>query len=80
MLRAAFLGCSLVLPALFASYIAGRLNFGAENTITDNAQVQLGHHDYRLVCYGISRSISSASQVFYPGAVFSPFAELFPIA
>ena len=68
MLRAAFLGCALIIPTLFASAIAGQL----ENTFADNAQIPLDHHDdYRLVCNGISRSISPASQVFYPGTVFS---------
>jgi hypothetical protein len=37
----------------------------------DNTQIPLGHHDYRLVCESISRRISPASQIFYPGAVFA---------
>ena len=68
MLRGTFLGYALLLPALFASAIAGQL----ENTVADNVQIPLGHHDdYRLVCHGISRNISPASQVFYPGALFA---------
>ena len=77
MLRAAFLGCALLLPALFASSIAEQL----ENTIADNAQIPLAHHDdYRPVCHGISRSVSPASQVFFPGAVFVSLSGPFPIA
>ncbi len=77
MLRAAFLGCALVLPVLFASAIPGQLDFGAENVriVAENAQIPLGD-DYQLVCHGISRSISPASQVFYPGAVFALLSEL----
>ena len=68
MLRVAFLGCALILPALFASAIAGQL----ENTVANDAQIPLGHHDdYQLVCHGISRNISPASQVFYPGDAFA---------
>jgi hypothetical protein len=70
MLRTVFLGCAL--PALFASAIT---DFGAENAVVENAQLPL-RHDARLVCHGISRSISPASQVFYPGAVLLSFAEL----
>ena len=74
--RATFLGCALTLPALFASTIAGQFDFGPENTVADNAQIPLGHHDtYRLICHGISRSISPASEVFYPGAVFAFLSE-----
>ena len=68
MLRAVFLGYALLLPALSASAITGQL----ENSVANNAQIPLGHHDdYRLVCHGISHSISPASQVFYPRAVFA---------
>ena len=79
MLRAAFLSCAYILPAFFASTLAGQLVFGPENIAADNPQVPLGHHDnYRLVCHGISRSILSASQVFYPGTVFALISELLP--
>ena len=80
MLRAAFLGCALILLALFTSAVSGQLDFGPENTVADNPQIPLGHHDYRLVCHGISRSISSASQVFFPGAVFASHSDILPIA
>ncbi len=79
MLRAAFLGCALILTALFASAIPGRLDFGTENIAAENAQIPLGQ-DYRLICHGISRSISPASQVFSPGAVFALLSELLPTA
>jgi len=66
MLRAAFLGCALLLPTLFA---AEQLDLGAENLIASNEQIPLGHSDdYRLVCHGLSRNISPASQVFPPGS------------
>ena len=68
MLKAAFLGRALILPALFAPAIAWQPDFGPMNIIIDNAQIPLGQHDYRLVCNGISRSISPASEVFFPGA------------
>ena len=80
MFRAAFLGCALILPALFASVMSGQLDFGPVNTIADNPQIPLGHHDYQLVCQGISRSISPASQVFYPGAAFAFLSELLSTA
>ena len=76
MLMAAFLGCALILPALFASATSGQLDIGPENSVAGNLQVPLGHHDYRLVCHGISRSISPASQVFYPGTFFAFLSEL----
>ena len=80
MLRA-LLGCSLILLTLVVSAIAGQLDFGPEDAFADNPQISLGHHDsYRLVCHGISRSISHASQVFYPGAVFPFLSEPLPIA
>ncbi|KAF8259738.1 hypothetical protein EI94DRAFT_1812806 [Lactarius quietus] len=66
MLRAAFLGCALILPALFASAFTEELDFGAESLVANIAQIPFGHHDYRLVCDGISRGISPASLVFYP--------------
>ena len=82
MLRAVFLSCALILPALFASAIAGHLDFGAENIIADNAQIPLDnprdHHDHRLVCQSLSRNLSPASQVFHPGTVFVLFSELLP--
>lgn len=72
MLRVNFLGCVLILPALFASAFAGELDFGAENLVANTVQIPLNHSDnYQPVCYGISRSLSPASQVFYPGAVFA---------
>ena len=77
--RATFLSCALILPALFASAIVGQFDFGTESTVTDNAQIPLGHHDdYGLVCNNISLSISPASQVFYPGAVFAFLSEPLP--
>lgn len=80
MLRATFLGCALIVPAFFASAALGQLDFGAENVVAENAQIPLGHHDYRLACHSISRSISPASQVFSPGAVFSLLSELLATA
>ena len=64
-----FLGCALVLPALFAS---GQLDFEFENLVANSAQIPLEHsNNYQIVCQSISRSISPASQVFFPGAVSS---------
>ena len=72
MLRATFMGCALMLPALLASVTAEKLYFGFENLVTNNVQIPLNLSDnYQLVCDGISRSISPASQVFYPGAVLA---------
>lgn len=62
MLRAAFLGCAVILPALA---ISEQLGFGAGNVVAEDAQIPLSH-DYRLICYEISRTISPASQVFSP--------------
>jgi hypothetical protein len=85
MLRAAFLGCALTLPVLSAS--AGQLDFGFENLVADNVQIPLNHSDkYQSVCHSISRNISPASQVFFPGSVLafplkfesSPIAYLNP--
>jgi hypothetical protein len=86
MLRAAFLGCVLILPAapaLFASATARQLDFEFENLFANNVQIPLNHSDnYQSVCHGISRSISPASQIFFPGAVLAfPFIlEPMPIA
>ena len=71
MLRAVFRGCALIFLALFASAIS---DFGAEKAVVENAQLPL-RYDARLVCHSISRNISPASQVFYPGAVLLSFAE-----
>jgi hypothetical protein len=72
MLRAAFLGCTLILPALFASATVGELDFEFENLVANNVQIPLNISDnYRSICNGISRSISPESQVFYPGAVLT---------
>ena len=75
MLKAAFLSCALILPALFAPAIAWQPDYGPMNIIIDNVQIPLGQHDYRLACDDISRSmsrsISPASEVFYPGTVVS---------
>ncbi|KAF8260165.1 FAD-binding domain-containing protein [Lactarius quietus] len=74
MLWAAFLGRAIILPTLFASAITAQLEFGTESLVADNPQSPLGHHDdYRLICHGLSRSISPASQVFYPDS--PQFAE-----
>jgi hypothetical protein len=76
MLRVTFLGCVLILPALFASAFAEELDFGAENLFANIAQIPLNHSDnYQPVCHGISRSISPASQVFLPGAVLAFLPE-----
>ena len=75
MLKAAFLSCALILPALFASVVVGQLDFGAKNLVADNAQLPLSK-DYRQVCYSIARSISPASQVFPPGAVFALLSKV----
>jgi hypothetical protein len=80
MLRAAFLSCALILPALFASATAGQLEFGFENLVANNMQIPLNHsYDYQSVCHGISRSISPASQVFFPGAVLFFYFTLEPL-
>ena len=80
MLKVAFLGCAFIFPSFFATAFAGQLDLRAENTIAENAQIPLGHRDdHRLVCHGISRSISSASQVFYPGTVSALFSKPLPI-
>jgi hypothetical protein len=83
MLRTAFLGCVLISPIFFASATAGELDFEFENLVANNVQIPLNiSNDYRSVCHGISRSISPATQVFYPGAVpyFSFILEPMPIA
>ena len=72
MLRVTLLGCALVLPAFFASAFAGELDFEAENLFANTVQIPLNYSNhYQPVCHGISRSLSPASQVFYPGAVFA---------
>jgi hypothetical protein len=73
MVKAAFLGCALILPTLFAPAIAWQPDLGPMNIIIDNTQIPLGQHDYRLVCHGLSRSILPASEVFFPGSVVSFF-------
>jgi hypothetical protein len=81
MLRAAFLGCTFILPALFASAIAGELDFEFETLVANNVQIPLNiSDDYQYVCHSISRSISPASQVFYPGAVlaFLSYSKHYP--
>ena len=71
MLGVSLLGCVLILPAFFASAVAGELDFEAENLFANTVQIPLNYSDhYQPVCHGISRSLSPASQVFYPGAVF----------
>lgn len=70
MLRATLLGWAITLPVLFASAVAGQLDFGDQNVVSESAQIPLGDKGYQLVCASISRSISPASQVFYPGTVF----------
>lgn len=71
--RAAFLGCALILLALFI--LATVAQPGFENLVANNVQVTLNDSDsdYQTVCHGISRRISPASQVFYPGAVLAFF-------
>ena len=72
MLRATFMGCALMLLVLLASATAEQLDFGFENLVANNVQIPLNFSDnYQLACDGISRSISPASQVFYPGAVLA---------
>ncbi|KAF8260159.1 FAD-binding domain-containing protein [Lactarius quietus] len=67
MLRVAFLGYALILLPLFASAFAGQLDFRAKNIVSEYPQIPLVNNvDYRLVCHAISRSISRASEVFYP--------------
>ena len=58
MLGVAFLGYALVLPALLPATVQGH----AQTPLT---------RDYQLTCEAIAVSISSASEVFYPG-VFLP--------
>jgi hypothetical protein len=70
MIRAAFLGCVLIFPSLFASPTAAQLDFEFENLVANNVQIPLNlSDDYQPVCHGISRSISPASQVFFPSAL-----------
>ena len=77
MLRAAFLGCALILPSLFAPFVSGQRDLGTENVVAENAQIPLGHiDDFRLPCISISRGISPASQVFPSGAVLAFLSEL----
>jgi hypothetical protein len=86
MLRAAFLGCAFILPALFASAIPGRFKYQAKNLDAENAQISFGHCDnyqldnYQFVCQAALRSISPTLQVFSPGAVFCLLSELLPTA
>jgi hypothetical protein len=82
-LRASFLDYTLILPALFASASAEELRFEFENLVANKMQTPLNiSDDYQSVCHAISRSISPASQVFFPGAVFAFLfiPELLPIA
>jgi hypothetical protein len=80
MLRVAFLGCVLILPPLFTSALEWQLDSRAENIVPGNAQIPLGHQDgdYRPICHSISRSISPASEFFYPSAVSAFFWERYP--
>ena len=76
MLRAAFLGCALILLALALDTAA---HPGLENLAANNVQITLNDSDrnYQTVCYDISRRISPASQVFFPGAVPSSLSYTF---
>ncbi|KAN0139139.1 FAD-binding domain containing protein [Lactarius tabidus] len=74
MLSSAVLGFTFILPALFTSATAGKLDFELETLVTNNVQIPLNHSDnYQSICHGISRSISPASQVFFPDS--TQFAE-----
>lgn len=83
MLRATFLSCALIFPALFASALPGRVDYRAKNfpVVAENAQISLGHCDnyqldnYQFVCHDVSRSLSPALQVFSPGIVFTFISE-----
>jgi hypothetical protein len=65
MLRAVFLGCALILPALFTTTVQGLVDFSCVNP-TEHAQTALAR-DYRPVCEALAASLSPASHVFYPG-------------
>jgi hypothetical protein len=60
MLGAAFLGCALVL----AEALQDHSRFGLGNFA---AYAQSSSPDYKVTCKKIAQSISSKSQVFYPG-------------
>lgn len=69
MLRAVFLGCALILPALFA---AGQLDSEAESLVVENVQIPWGQpNNYRPICHDIARNIMPTSQAFSQGAVFA---------
>ena len=63
-LKAAFLGCTF-LVAMGAAQ--GQLYFGADDPFaTGHGQTPL-NRDFRLTCEAIAKTISPASQVFFPG-------------
>jgi hypothetical protein len=70
MLRAVFLGCALIFPALLTTTAQRQVEFSCVDP-TEHAQTTLAH-DYRLVCEAIATSVSPASQVFYPGESLFP--------
>ncbi|KAH9997053.1 hypothetical protein BJV77DRAFT_960317 [Russula vinacea] len=62
-LKAAFLGCTF-LAVMGAAQ--GQLYFGADPFATGQGQTPL-NRDFRLTCEAIAKTISPASQVFFPG-------------
>ena len=64
MSRLAFLACTL-LSSLVAT-VLGQSNFVFEDSTTLRAQQVLAD-SYRIACGNIAKSVSPASQVFYPG-------------
>jgi hypothetical protein len=73
-LKAALLGCTLLVAAAAAQ---GQLYFDAEDPFaTEPAQTPL-NRDFRLTCEAIAKTISPASQVFFPGGFSSLRLPLF---
>jgi hypothetical protein len=67
-LKAALLGCTFLAATAAAQE---QLYFGAEDQcVTEHAQPSL-NSDFQLACESIAKSISPASQVFFPGGFSS---------
>ncbi|KAI0293619.1 FAD-binding domain-containing protein [Multifurca ochricompacta] len=71
MLTASFLGCALLLPALLVVTVQGYAHCASEDFDTGYARTQTalsGVDNYLLTCESIAKSVSPASQVFFPGS------------
>lgn len=66
MIGAAILICALILPAFLNATLLGQPEANFHSVLDDLAISDYG--SYRVTCETIARSISSKSQVFYPGS------------